>query len=300
MDLLTTPADAFTDLPDWPWASKMADVGGEGGPRMAYVDEGPRTGHTVLLLHGEPTWSYLYRHMIPPLLEAGHRVVAPDLIGFGKSDKPADRADHSYAAHVAWTTALVADVLNLRDITLFCQDWGGLIGLRVLAESPERFARLVVGNTGMPTGEQQMPEAFLQWQTFSQTVEEFPVAPIIQGASNRELTPAEMAAYDAPFPSEAFKEGPRIMPSLVPSRPDDPATAANTAAWKVLMGFDKPVVTAFSDNDPITKGGDALFHKLVPGTKDQPHTTVSGGHFLQEDAGPELAGIINDLIARTS
>ncbi|WP_108666768.1 haloalkane dehalogenase [Euzebya rosea] len=298
MELLTTPADRFDDLPDWPYASQRVDVGH--GAHMAFVDEGPRDAAPILLLHGEPTWSYLYRHMIPGLLEAGHRVVAPDLIGFGRSDKPADRADHSFAGHVEWMSTFVAEVLDLTGITLFCQDWGGLIGLRVVAEHPERFARLVIGNSGLPTGDQEMPEAFMRWQHFSQTVESFPVSPMIQGATNRELTPAELAAYDAPFPSEAYKEGPRIMPSLVPTSPDNPASAANRRAWEVLMAFERPVLTTFSDNDPITGGGDRVFQKLVPGTKGQDHTTVSGGHFLQEDAGPELAAIITRFVAATS
>ncbi|MEO2104604.1 MAG: haloalkane dehalogenase [Actinomycetota bacterium] len=297
MELLTTPADRFDNLPDWPYASQRVDVGH--GAHMAFVDEGPRDAAPVLLLHGEPTWSYLYRHMIPVLLEAGHRVVAPDLIGFGRSDKPADRADHSFAAHVEWMTTFVVEALDLTDITLFCQDWGGLIGLRVVGEQPDRFARLVIGNSGLPTGDQEMPEAFMRWQHFSQTVESFPVSPMIQGATNRELTPAELAAYDAPFPSEAFKEGPRIMPSLVPTSPDNPASAANRKAWEVLMAFERPVLTTFSDNDPITGGGDRVFQKLVPGTKGQDHTTVSGGHFLQEDAGPELAAIINGFVDAT-
>lgn len=297
MELFITPRDRFDDLPDWPWQSSLLDVG---DVRMAVVDEGPRNADPVLLLHGEPSWSYLYRHMIPPLLKAGHRVVAPDLVGFGKSDKPADRADHSFAAHVDWMGALVAEELNLRNITLFCQDWGGLIGLRVVADHPDRFARLVVANTFLPTGDQHVPEAFIQWQQFSQAVEEFPVGPIIQGASNRELTAAELAAYEAPFPSEAYKEGPRIMPALVPTSPDNPASAANRKAWEVLSTFDKPVLTAFSDNDPITAGADKAFHQRVPGTKGQPHITVSGGHFLQEDAGEELAAAINHLIAATA
>lgn len=297
MELLTTPADRFDNLPDWPYASQRVEVGH--GAHMAFVDEGPRDAAPVLLLHGEPTWSYLYRHMIPVLLEAGHRVVAPDLIGFGRSDKPSDRADHSFAAHVEWMTTFVVEALDLTDITLFCQDWGGLIGLRVVGEQPDRFARLVIGNSGLPTGDQEMPEAFMRWQHFSQTVESFPVSPMIQGATNRELTPAELAAYDAPFPSEAFKEGPRIMPSLVPTSPDNPASAANRKAWEVLMAFERPVLTTFSDNDPITGGGDRVFQKLVPGTKGQDHTTVSGGHFLQEDAGPELAAIINGFVDAT-
>ncbi|MEE8602038.1 haloalkane dehalogenase [Euzebya tangerina] len=294
MDLLRTPEDRFADLPDWPYAPHQASVGS--GLTMAYVDEGPVDASPVLLLHGEPSWSYLYRFMIPPLLEAGHRVVAPDLIGFGRSDKPADRSAHTYADHVAWMTEFVVERLDLTDITLFCQDWGGLIGLRVLAENPDRFGRAMVANTGLPTGDQSMSEAFMAWQRFSQTVEEFPIGSMVQGATLRELSEAEVAAYDAPFPDESFKEGPRAMPALVPTSPDDPASAAQRAAWKSLMAFDKPVVVAFSDNDPITSGGEKVFHKLVPGTAGQDHFTPTGGHFLQEDAGPELAAALARLI----
>lgn len=297
MDVLRTPDTRFADLPDWDYEPRYADVD---GIRMAFVDEGPRDAAPVLLLHGEPSWSYLYRHMIPPLVDAGHRVVAPDLIGFGRSDKPADRSAHSYAAHVGWLRSLVLDHLGLTEITMFAQDWGGLLGLRVLAEHPDRFARAVVANTGMPTGDQQMPDAFLDWQRFSQTVEAFPIGAMIQGATLRELDSAEIAAYDAPFPAESYKEGPRIMPALVPTAPDDPATPANRAAWEVLQRFDKPVLTAFSDSDPITAGGERVFHKLVPGAHGQPHRTVHGGHFLQEDAPGELTEIINDIIRRTA
>jgi haloalkane dehalogenase len=296
MDLLRTPDARFADLPDWPFEPRYAEVD---DIRIAYVDEGPRDAAPVVLLHGEPSWSYLYRSMIPPLVADGHRVIAPDLVGFGRSDKPADRADHSYAAHVGWMRTLLLDRLRLDAITLFVQDWGGLIGLRVVAEAPDRFARLVVANTGLPTGEQQMPEAFQQWQAFSQTVDTFPVGQIVQGGSARELTPAEVAAYDAPFPDEAHKEGPRIMPALVPTRPDDPANGANTKAWEVLSRFTRPVLTAFSDADPITAGGERAFTGRVAGAAGQPHTTTSGGHFLQEDCGPELAGLISDFIRRT-
>jgi haloalkane dehalogenase len=294
MDLLRTPDDRFADLPGWPYAPRYAEVAADDGTsiRIHLVDEGPADADPVLLLHGEPSWGYLYRHMIPPLVEAGVRVVVPDLVGFGRSDKPASTADHTYAAHVSWIRQLVADRLDLRRITLFCQDWGGLIGLRVLAEEPDRFDRVVVANTGMPTGDQQMPEAFLHWQRFAREVEVFPVGPMLQGATLRELTDAEVAAYDAPFPDESFKAGPRVMPSLVPTAPDDPASAANRAAWEVLMRWDKPLVTAFSDRDPITAGGERVFHKLVPGAQGQPHTTVEGHHFLQEDAPDALVAVI--------
>ncbi|CAN5866080.1 haloalkane dehalogenase [soil metagenome] len=293
MDLLRTPDDRFDDLPDWDFEPRYATTD---EIRVAYVDEGPADAKPVLLLHGEPSWSYLYRHMIPPLVSAGHRFIAPDLVGFGRSDKPTDRTAHSYANHVEWMRALVLDHLDLADITMFCQDWGGLIGLRLLAEHPEHFAGAVVANTGMPTGDQTMPEAFQQWQRFSQTVEVFPIGTMVQGATLRELDPDEMAAYDAPFPDESYKEGPRIMPSLVPTQPDDPASPANRAAWESLQRFDKPLVTAFSDSDPITGGGHRVFHKLVPGADGQNHVTVHGGHFLQEDAPQELIGAIRRLM----
>lgn len=293
MDLLRTPDNRFDDLPDWGFEPRYATTD---EIRVAYVDEGPADAKPVLLLHGEPSWSYLYRHMIPPLVSAGHRVIAPDLVGFGRSDKPTDRTAHSYANHVEWMRALLLDHLDLADITMFCQDWGGLIGLRLLAEHPEQFAGAVVANTGMPTGDQTMPEAFQQWQRFSQTVEVFPIGTMVQGATLRELDPDEMAAYDAPFPDESYKEGPRIMPSLVPTQPDDPASPANRAAWESLQRFDKPLVTAFSDSDPITGGGHRVFHKLVPGADGQNHVTVHGGHFLQEDAPQELIGAIRRLM----
>ncbi len=293
MDLLRTPDDRFDDLPDWDFEPRYATTD---EIRVAYVDEGPADAKPVLLLHGEPSWSYLYRHMIPPLVSAGHRVIAPDLVGFGRSDKPTDRTAHSYANHVEWMRALLLDHLDLGDITMFCQDWGGLIGLRLLAEHPEHFAGAVVANTGMPTGDQTMPEAFQQWQRFSQTVEVFPIGTMVQGATLRELDPDEMAAYDAPFPDESYKEGPRIMPSLVPTQPDDPASPANRAGWESLQRFDKPLVTAFSDSDPITGGGHRVFHKLVPGADGQNHVTVHGGHFLQEDAPQELIGAIRRLM----
>lgn len=289
MDLLRTPDDRFDELPDFDFEPRYAPVD---DIRMAYVDEGPGGADPVLLLHGEPSWSYLYRHMIPPLAADGHRVIAPDLVGFGRSDKPTDRAAHSYAAHVEWMRTLLFDRLDLTDITVFCQDWGGLIGLRLLAEHPQRFTAAVVANTGMPTGDQTMPEAFQQWQHFSQTVEVFPIGTMVQGATLRELRPEEVAAYDAPFPDESYKEGPRITPALVPTRPDDPASAANRSAWESLQQFDKPLVTAFSDSDPITGGGHRVFHKLVPGAHGQDHVTIHGGHFLQEDAAADLVAVI--------
>lgn len=303
MDVLRTPDERFADLVDHPFAPHYADVANpDGGAplRVHYVDEGPRDAAPVLLLHGEPSWSYLYRHMIPPIVAAGHRVIAPDLVGFGRSDKPAAMTDYTYARHVAWMRELVVDHLDLRDVTFFGQDWGGLVGLRVLSDAPERFARIVVGNTGLPDGSNRPSKAFLAWQHFSQTAEAFPIGGIVNGGTQRTLSPAEIAAYDAPFPDDTYKAGARIFPSLVPSDPDMPGAADNRAAWQVLERFDRPVVCAFSDSDPITAGGAKPFLERVPGTRDRAHPTmVGGGHFLQEDCPAELAAVIVDLIATT-
>jgi haloalkane dehalogenase len=266
---------------------------------MHYVDEGPPSAETVLLLHGEPSWSYLYRKMIPVLTAAGLRAVAPDLIGFGRSDKPARREDYSYERHVAWVRAFV-ERLDLRGLTLFGQDWGGLIGLRLVAECPHRFARVVAANTFLPTGDGNVSDAFVAWRDFSQRVPEFPVGRIVSGGCVTPLTPEAIAAYDAPFPDESYKAGPRAFPLLVPTRPDDPASAANRAAWLTLETWTKPFLTAFSDSDPITAGADRVLQERIRGAKGQPHTTVRGaGHFLQEDKGEELAQVCVDLVRRT-
>lgn len=292
MKTLRTPDEQFANLPGYPFAPNYVEIDdAEGGSlRVHYVDQGPQDGPVVLLMHGEPSWSFLYRKMIPPLSEAGYRVIAPDLVGFGRSDKPTERADYTYARHVEWMRELLLDKLNLSEITLYCQDWGGLTGLRLVAEHPERFARVCVANTGLPTGDQKPSDAFLQWRTFSQEVEVFPTGGIIEMATATALSPEVIAAYDAPYPDESFKAGARAFPPLVPASPDNPASDANRAAWEVLREFQKPFLTAFSDSDPITAGGDKIFLEKVPGTKGQPHTTiVGGGHFLQEDQGEQIA-----------
>ncbi|MGA8257979.1 MAG: haloalkane dehalogenase [Nocardioides sp.] len=299
MQVLRTPDERFADLPDFPYAPNYAEVSdGEGGLlRMHYLDEGPADGPVVLLMHGEPSWCYLYRTMIPGLVAAGMRCIAPDLVGFGRSDKPTERTDYTYARHVAWVRALVVDHLALTDITLFCQDWGGLIGLRVVADEPERFARVAIANTGLPTGHEGATPAFMSWLEFSQTTPDFAVGTLIDMATVSTLTPEVLAAYDAPFPDDAYKEGARIFPALVPISADDPASADNVAARAVLAQWSKPFLTLFSDQDPITRGGERWFQEHVPGAVGQPHQTVaSGGHFLQEDVGPELAALVVDFV----
>lgn len=303
MDTVRTPDDRFADLPDFAFAPHYVEIDdGDGGTlRVHHLDEGPADADPVLLMHGEPSWCFLYRHVIPELVGAGHRVIAPDLVGFGRSDKPTQQSDHTYARHVQWMERTLFDQLDLRNITFFGQDWGGLIGLRLVAADPDRFDRVVIGNTGLPTGHGAPSEAFLAWQKFSKEAKDFPVGGIINGGCTTDLTPDVIAAYDAPFPDDDHKAGARILPSLVPTSPDDPASADNQEAWKVLERFDKPFLLAFSDSDPVTKGGDAPFRSKVPGAQGQAHTVIEGGgHFLQEDQGPQLAQVINDFIARTS
>jgi haloalkane dehalogenase len=301
MDTLRTPDDRFRSLPGYPFQPRYVEVpSGDGGElRMHYVDEGPRQADVVLMLHGEPSWSYLYRKMVPLITEAGLRAVAPDLVGFGRSDKPVRREDYTYARHVAWMRCFV-ESLDLRRITLVCQDWGGLIGLRLVADQPERFARVVAANTFLPTGDQKPPEAFFRWRDFSQRVEVFPTGFILQGATVSELPPEVVAAYDAPYPDEAYKGGARQFPTLVPATPDDPASEANRAAWRVLERFEKPFLCAFSDSDPITAGADKVFRARIPGAAHQLHTTITtAGHFLQEDKGEELARVVVEFVRST-
>lgn len=302
MDVLRTPDDCFADLVDFAFEPHYAEIPtGDGSAtlRVHYLDEGPEDAPPILLMHGEPSWCYLYRHMIPPLVAAGHRVVAPDLVGFGRSDKPVERSDYTYARHVDWMAALLFDVLDLRRITYFGQDWGGLIGLRLVAADSDRFARVVIGNTGLPIGDGPMSDAFMAWRRFSQEVETFPVGKIVNGGTVRDLSPAEVAAYDAPFPDDRSTAGARQFPVLVPIAPDDPAAAANIAAWEVLRRFDKPFVCCFSDQDAVTRGSDARFLREVPGAAGQPHVTIEGGgHFLQEDKPAALVELILAAIRR--
>ena len=300
MAVLRTPEERFENLPGWTWEARYADVGHSPEPlRMAYVDEGPPDARPVLLLHGEPTWSYLYRRMIPPLIGGGLRVVAPDLIGFGRSDKPERREDYTYARHLGWLTDLVVGALELRDALLFCQDWGGLLGLRMVAADPERFAAVVASNTMLPTGDRDPGPAFRAWRDYSQSAERLPIGRIVAGGCRRELSPAELAAYDAPFPQERHKAAARQFPALVPIEPDDPESERNREAWKALASWRKPFVCAFGDSDPITAGGDRVLRKLIPGAAGQPHETLpQTGHFSPEDAGERLAGIVLSLARR--
>jgi haloalkane dehalogenase len=295
MKLLRTPDERFKGLPGYPFKPHYAEVE---GVRIHYVDEGHHDHETVLMMHGEPSWSYLYRKMIPVVVESGYRVIAPDLVGFGRSDKPAEMSDYSYQKHVGWMTGLIT-LLDLRNITLICQDWGGLIGLRIAAEHEERFKRICVSNTGLPIGGGKLSDAFYAWREYSQRTPDFNIGEIVNRACLKKLEPEVIAAYDAPFPDDSYKAGARIFQALVPTSPDDPAVPANLKAWEVFSRWEKPFLTAFSDSDPITRGGDAHFQKTIPGAKGMKHTTImSAGHFVQEDKGGEWARIIVEFIRK--
>lgn len=291
MEILRTPDECFEGVEAFPWQPTYRTItDAEGNAlRIASIETGPADGPVVLLMHGEPTWSYLYRHMIPLFERAGCRVAAPDLVGFGRSDKPARREDCTYARHVDWMQRWL-EATGLEAITLVCQDWGGLIGLRLVAAHPDRFDRVVTANTGLPTGDHQPTEGFLKWRRYSQEVPELNISAIVDSGTVRDLSEAERAAYDAPFPEDRYKAAARQFPALVPIGPEDPEAEANRHAWAVLRRFDRPWLTAFSDQDPVTRGGEKPFRKLIPGAAGQDHVTMEGGgHFLQEDVGPALA-----------
>ena len=301
MRALRTPDERFDGLPGYPFEPHYVEVdAGDGSGdrlRVHHLDEGPADGPVVLLLHGEPSWSYLYRHMVPVLVDAGLRAVAVDLVGFGRSDKPAERAAYTYQRHVDWVREAVFDRLDLRDVTLVGQDWGGLVGLRLVGEHPDRFAGVVAANTFLPTGDRDPGPAFRAWQRFSQETPDFHVGGIVRGGCRTELAPEVVAAYDAPFPDDSYKAGARQFPMLVPTSPDDPAAEANRRAWEGLARFERPFLCAFADQDPITAGADRVLRARVPGAAGQPHTTIEGaGHFLQEDRGPELAAVVVDFV----
>lgn len=294
MKALRTPDERFADLSDYPFAPHYLEVD---GLRMHHLDEGPADGPVVVLLHGEPSWSYLYRFMVGPLAAAGHRVIALDLVGFGRSDKPVDDADYTYARHTAWVREALFGRLGLKDIHLFCQDWGGLIGLRLVGQAPERFAGVCAANTFLPAGA-EMPPMFRQWRTFVKNTPDLDVGRLISSASGRDLSEAERLAYDAPFPDATYKAGVRTFPMLVPDGKQAPGVAENRAAWGGLKAFERPFLTIFSDGDPITKGAEKPLIVRIPGAQGQPHRIVPGGHFLQEDSPAALVEGVRHLTGR--
>lgn len=297
MKILRTPDERFNNLPGYSFAPHYVQVG---DLRMHYIDEGPRDAEPILMLHGEPSWSYLYREMIPLFVSAGYRAIAPDLVGFGRSDKPTERTDYTYQRHLDWVLGLI-EALGLSSITLVCQDWGGLLGLRLAAEHSERFARIAAANTFLPTGDTPPGEAFLAWQRYSQESPRFHAGGIVKGGCVTELSQDVIDAYNAPFPDDRYLAGARQFPVLVPTSPNDPASEPNRRAWAVLQQWQKPFLTAFSDSDAITRGADRFLQRAIPGTQGQPHTTIVGaGHFLQEDKGEELAQAVLTFIAHNT
>ncbi|OBI43981.1 haloalkane dehalogenase [Mycobacterium kyorinense] len=299
MQTLRTPDERFAGIPEFPYPPRYSDVpDSDGGTlRMAWVQDGPADADPILMLHGEPSWSFLYRKMIPVLAGAGHRVVCPDLVGFGRSDKPARLEDHTYARHVEWVRTLAFDVLDLQRVTLVGQDWGGLIGLRLAAEHPDRFSRIVVANTGLPTGDIPMPKVWWRFREAIQNQPELDIGGFVQSGCRRPMSHAVRAGYDAPFPDDSYCAAPRAMPGLIPTSPDDPATPAQRSAWAALCASETPMLVAFSDGDPITGAMAPIFQREMRGAQGIEHPVIhDAGHFLQEDAGEELAGHIVDFL----
>lgn len=293
MKLLSTPEERFENLPEFTFNPHFLKVD---GINIHYLDEGNKQAEVILLMHGEPSWCFLYRHMIPILVKAGFRILAPDLVGFGRSDKPTEQNDHTYLKHVEWMTKWL-QLLDLRKVTLFCQDWGSLIGLRLAIENQDRFNRIILSNGGLPTGEQRMPDAFTKWREFSRNSPTFDIKFIIQGGTTTKLSEEILNGYDAPFLDDSFKAGARILPSLVPISINDPEHENNKKAIEQFEHWEKPFLTAFSDSDPVTKGGDRFWQTYIPGARKQNHTTIkNASHFVQEDKGTELAEVIIEFI----
>jgi len=320
IDVARTPDEQFADLPGFPFDPHYCDVVAEDLPplRMHYLDEGPADGPVVLLLHGQPTWSYLYRKVVPVLVDAGLRAIAPDLIGFGRSDKPTDHTDYTVARHVGWLHSLVTG-LDLRDITLVAQDWGGPIGFSVLAADPDRFARVVAANTILHTADPALDgrltwavhgsgdsrvvleEALVDYLLYTQRAPRLLPSDFVGAATTTPLPADVLAAYDAPFPEPRLTAGLRQMTALLPLTRNDVGARLGRRTMRALEQFERPFVTCYSDGDPATRGWETVFAERVPGAHGQPHRTIAGaGHFLQEDAGPELGRIVAAVVARVA
>jgi haloalkane dehalogenase len=291
--VLRTPDERFANLPGYPFAPHYAEVGG--GLRMHYIDEG--SGDPILCIHGEPSWSYLYRKMVPPLSKVG-RVIAVDLIGFGRSDKPVGKESYTYALHHDALVTLIKQ-LNLKRITLVCQDWGGLLGLPIATEMPDRFSRLVIMNTGLPTSGKPLSPAFMAWKAFATRSNDLAVGQVLQNATVSDLSPEVVAAYDAPYPDASYKGGALQFPNLVPVSEDAEALPHMRRAAEALKEWSKPALVMFSDKDPVTAGGDRFFRAAIPSARQEPEITIhDAGHFLQEDKGEEIAVHIVEFIKR--
>ena len=286
MKIIRTPESRFENLPDYPFKPHYINVADD--LRLHYLEEGPPNAPTILLLHGEPSWSFLYRKMIPILVDNGFHIIAPDLIGFGKSDKPTAPSDYTYQRHVHWIKQCIKQ-LDLHNIILFCQDWGGLLGLRIATEMKDRFSMIIASNTALPIGKIPLPQSFLTWRTFSQESPHFNIGKVIDKGTVVPLSKDVIAAYNAPFPTEEYKAGARIFPSLVPTKFDDHESAKNRNAWTILSSWKKPFLTLFGTEDHIMKGAEKIFQQIIPGTKGQPHALLHAVHFIQEEIGKELA-----------
>ena len=284
MSILKTDLTLFENLSDWKYKENFTAVMSEFGELdIHFVDENSSSDECVLLLHGNPTWGYLYRNMIDPLKENGYRVVVPDLPGFGKSDKFSVRYNYSYEGFVDWMSQFIENT-DLKNITLFCQDWGGLIGLRLAAKYSDRFEKIVAANTGLPTGKAPLSEGFAVFREFLQIKPDLHVGGQVRNGTTKGIDENALAAYNAPFPDDDHKQGVRQFPNLVPGTPRTPSAEPNKEAWKILREWKKPFLCAFSDKDPIFSGVENSFYKLIPGCKDMPHVTIeNAGHFLQED-----------------
>lgn len=299
MNVLRTPDERFEGLDGYDFAPHYREVVTEEGVRLRYhfLDEGPRDAAPILLLHGNPSWAYVYRNMIGPLAARGHRVLALDLMGMGRSDKPDDPEFHTLARHVDWMGQWLEGE-DLRDITLFCQDWGGIFGLCLLAEHPDRFARVIAANTGLPEGQGSNP--FLDnWLAYSQSVDELPIDVLMDAITTRSLTDEEKRAYLAPYPDGGYQTAPKRLPVLIPLQPDNPGVPQCKATWAFLETFDKPFLTIFGDADAIAyaAGSHLAFQRRVPGAAGQPHHVIEGAnHFLQEDAPEELVERIDAFV----
>lgn len=304
LKVMRTPDDRFRDLPDYPFEPRYVEVA-DGRLRVHYVDEGSSdgTGETIVMLHGNPSWSYLYRHVIPPLVAAGHRCIALDLVGFGRSDKPADRFAYTYQNHIEWLREALLDCLDLRGMTLVAHDWAGALALPLLADHPERFRRVVAINTGLSTGDEDLGEGWplmANWLQSSQRTSPFEPGQVVDAFTTTGLDPAVRAAYNAPYPDEAFLQGVRQFPLLIPISPRDEMTPRLREVWAKLETLDVPFLCAFSDQDHVTQGDHRALSERIPGAKGRPHAVIAnGGHFVQEDQAPALARVINDFIRST-
>ena len=297
VEILTNDPSDFEGLKEWEYKENFYTLKtGYGDMNIHYIDEGSSSEDTVLLLHGEPDWGYIYRKFIDPLVAAGARVVVPDLPGFGKSDKLSERSSYTYEKYVNWMETWMKD-LKLNNITLFGQDWGGLIGLRLVAENEDMFKNVVISNTALPTGDISAGKAFEDWKNYAQTVENFHAGGIIKGGTVKGLDQYVIDAYNAPFPDDSYKEAARQFPMLVPVTPDNPSSQKNREAWEVLKNWNKPFLCVFSEQDQIFNGVDKAFTKLIPGCQNQPHKTIQGGHFIQEDNPEECIEAILHVLA---